>query len=377
MQIGATGDTTYHYYRTVDNGNAAFYFGTDNSAGSFFSAGAYGRVVYSEGAYPMVFYTNASERMRILSGGNVGIGTTSPVEKLTVNGGIVANGAFAGTASTGGSVILTYSSGLGALLSLDPTVAWKNLDIGSLQTTFSISGTERARIDSSGNFTIGGQSATRLEVNLTENDKVELNVVDSTNTARNLVFSTGDTEQARIPAAGGFQSKTTISVGDATPSTSGAGITFPATQSASSDANTLDDYEEGTWTPVLGGSGGTSGQTYSMQSGRYTKIGRQVICSFEVTLTAVGTVTSLATINGLPFGSTGTSTNLDAGSCLISFASGYAANQIYVAGYVIGNETRVWITGISAAGTTQSNITATNIWGNSSRISGTITYTAS
>jgi hypothetical protein len=43
---------------------------------------------------------------------------------------------------------------------------------------------------------------------------------------------------------------TTIGVGNATPSTSGAGITFPATQSASTNANTLDDYEEGTWTPT-------------------------------------------------------------------------------------------------------------------------------
>jgi hypothetical protein len=34
-------------------------------------------------------------------------------------------------------------------------------------------------------------------------------------------------------------------------SASGSGISFPATQSASSDANTLDDYEEGTWTPTV------------------------------------------------------------------------------------------------------------------------------
>jgi hypothetical protein len=73
-------------------------------------------------------------------------------------------------------------------------------------------GTERARIDSSGNFTIGGQTATRLEVNLTENDKVELNAVDSTNTARNLVFSTGDTERARIDTSGNLLVGTTTAV---------------------------------------------------------------------------------------------------------------------------------------------------------------------
>ena len=53
--------------------------------------------------------------------------------------------------------------------------------------------------------------------------------------------------------SGTLISATTIGVGGATPSTSGAGITFPATQSASTDANTLDDYEEGTFTPTVAG----------------------------------------------------------------------------------------------------------------------------
>jgi hypothetical protein len=56
---------------------------------------------------------------------------------------------------------------------------------------------------------------------------------------------------------------------------SGTGITFPATQSASSDANTLDDYEEGTWTPTQGGNLTIVG-TFS-SSGSYTKIGRFVV----------------------------------------------------------------------------------------------------
>ena len=67
---------------------------------------------------------------------------------------------------------------------------------------------------------------------------------------------------------------TTIGVGNATPSASGSGITFPASQSASSDANTLDDYEEGTWTPTQG-AGLTVVGTFG-SSGRYTKVGRIV-----------------------------------------------------------------------------------------------------
>lgn len=86
----------------------------------------------------------------------------------------------------------------------------------------------------------------------------------------------------------------TIGVGGATPASSGAGITFPATQSASSDANTLDDYEEGTWTPTS--AGGMSG--FSAINGTYVKIGRlvNIRCAFSIT----GVITNM-TLSGLPF----------------------------------------------------------------------------
>jgi hypothetical protein len=103
------------------------------------------------------------------------------------------------------------------------------------------------------------------------------------------------TERMRIPATGGVQCVTTLSVGNATPATSGAGITFPATQSACSDANTLDDYEEGTWTPSLGGTA-----TYNSNTGTYTKIGRQVTVRGIVNVNTIGTG-SASQISGLPF----------------------------------------------------------------------------
>jgi hypothetical protein len=88
---------------------------------------------------------------------------------------------------------------------------------------------------------------------------------------------------------------TTMGVGGATPSGSGSGITFPATQSASSDANTLDDYEEGTWTPSLGGT-----TTYNGQTGSYIKIGRMVTVKATIVVTLIGTGSNNA-ISGLPF----------------------------------------------------------------------------
>lgn len=82
---------------------------------------------------------------------------------------------------------------------------------------------------------------------------------------------------------------------------SGTGITFPATQDASSDANTLDDYEEGTWTPVIQGSGTAGTGTYTLQNGAYTKIGRLVVQTFALTWTA-HTGTGNMQIGNLLFG---------------------------------------------------------------------------
>ena len=78
-------------------------------------------------------------------------------------------------------------------------------------------------------------------------------------------------------------------------------LKFPATQNPSADPTTLDDYEEGSWTPVIGGIGGTSGQVYSGQTGGYIKIGRVVIATFDIQLTTLGTVTGAAEIQGFPF----------------------------------------------------------------------------
>ena len=99
--------------------------------------------------------------------------------------------------------------------------------------------------------------------------------------------------------AGTLLSATTIGVGGTTPSTSGAGISFPATQSASSDANTLDDYEEGTWTPVPISSSGSI-TSYS-SSGTYVKVGRSVTIFGQFILSNVGTASGGMSINGLPF----------------------------------------------------------------------------
>jgi len=92
-----------------------------------------------------------------------------------------------------------------------------------------------------------------------------------------------------------------VSLMGAVTNASGVGITFPATQVASSNANTLDDYEEGTFTPTLAGGFSSGPTSYTQNGGSYTKIGRYVF--FQLDLDANGATAdgSFVKIGGLPF----------------------------------------------------------------------------
>ena len=69
----------------------------------------------------------------------------------------------------------------------------------------------------------------------------------------------------------------------------------------SGSANTLDDYEEGTFTPTLTFGGGSVGITYLNQTGKYTKIGNTVSISITIILSNKGSSTGTALITSLPF----------------------------------------------------------------------------
>ncbi len=79
----------------------------------------------------------------------------------------------------------------------------------------------------------------------------------------------------------------------------GGQLAFPATQNASSGANVLDDYEENTWTPALTPASGS--EAYTSRSGWYTKVGRLVVCNFDIILNGTGTMSGAVTLTGLPF----------------------------------------------------------------------------
>jgi hypothetical protein len=116
-------------------------------------------------------------------------------------------------------------------------------------------------------------------------------------------------------------------------------IMFPATQAASADANTLDDYEEGTWTPSIGGTA-----TYTLQTGTYTKIGRHVHVFCDLRVNVIGTG-STSVISGLPF----TAARREA-VAIGTFAS-LTASVYWIGGYIPATTTTMQIIGTTAAAT--------------------------
>ena len=90
----------------------------------------------------------------------------------------------------------------------------------------------------------------------------------------------------------------TIEVGDGTFQVN---VKWPAVQVPSTDANTLDDYEENSFTPVITFAGASVGMTYGVQQGWYTKVGRNVSFSCFVTLSNKGSSTGVAAVGNLPF----------------------------------------------------------------------------
>lgn len=103
-------------------------------------------------------------------------------------------------------------------------------------------------------------------------------------------------------------------------------IAFPAAQSASADPNTFDDYEEGTWTPVLSSAVNLTGTSITGTS-RYTKSGNVVIAKFTISATVTNNTTLTAIEFTLPYNCPYFSDGMTFGGCSV-WASGAATGII-------------------------------------------------
>ena len=99
---------------------------------------------------------------------------------------------------------------------------------------------------------------------------------------RVMTVPDGNFTAARTDAAQSFTGDQTLGTGNLIQGTAAKGVNFTAnTPAAGMTSQLLNWYEEGTWTPTLGGlSGGAL--TYTTQTGRYTRVGRQVTAYFYI-----------------------------------------------------------------------------------------------
>lgn len=139
-------------------------------------------------------------------------------------------------------------------------------------------------------------------------------------------LTTATTRTLIVPDASGTlnlintaQTISAIKTFSAIPLMSGGGVKFPAAAVASADANTLDDYQEGTWTPELTGAGVAGAGTYSTQTGVYTIIGRMVF--FRIALVWSAHTGSGASIISLPFAGVAGTGTASVGYDVITYAN--------------------------------------------------------
>jgi hypothetical protein len=278
----------------------------------------------------MVFGTNATERLRITAGGAVGIGSNGPSSLLHL-------------AAASGTVQMQFNNG-GTSSYIGHDSAYTGLDIaagGGIRFRYfnGAAFAEGGRFDTSGRFLVGtstayGTAFTQIQgssSNTTDPGSIflrrgytsteiagflgtELGLIDfgskdggvgarissasdgtwssTSDCPSRLVFSTtsdsasSPTERLRIT------SDAYVRLASGT-----GGIQFNGDTAA---ANALDDYEEGTFTPVVVGGTTAGTATYSTQVGRYTKIGRTVTVEVQLNWTG-GTGAGNLAIEGLPF----------------------------------------------------------------------------
>jgi len=165
----------------------------------------------------------------------------------------------------------------------------------------------------------------------------------------------------------GFFNTAGTDVGGIAIGTNGASISL----GGNSASNTLDDYEEGTWTPTFRDLNGNLA-TLSTALGSYTKIGRQVILNFNLTLSSKGSMTGdFCLMSNLPFSHPNNAYNgtghIDKFTNLDTAVSGLSFD-------ISSTTTLMWLMGVAAAGSGSSQYISTSYIGGNEQFKGTCIY---
>jgi hypothetical protein len=276
--------------------------------------------------------TGNNGRAVIVNGGGTGLTVTNG--ELLLGGDLTITGSFQTTLVAGAATTLTLPLSSGTLATLNGIETFTN----KTYTNPILNGVV------TGSYTF--------------NNATIASPVFSGTASGSLLFATFDSPNLIVPQL----TSPAVVFGALDISDPDAGqILFPAVQNSSGNPNVLDDYEEGNWTPSVGGNA-----TYSVQIGFYTKVGRVVTVNCWMSITTIGTG-NVNTITGLPF-LVGANTFLTASPLY----SALATNTTTLIAYGAAGGNSIELRGSTAAASGLS----TNTWlGNGSSIIFTATYT--
>jgi len=270
--------------------------------------------------------TGGAEAIRVDSSGRLLVGTIAAGSNGTADDLVVANNSSA--SDQAGITIRGGTSGRSQIFFSDGTsgdAEYRGMlryDHSEESMQFRTAATERLRIDSSGTATFSGILKV-VDTELQEaSDNFSINIQSGNNDF--YVKSGGTTFAAFKGSAKDLQ----LTSGNLVIGTSGKGIDFSATGDAGGmTSELLDDYEEGTWTPSLGGDA-----SYDILAGTYTKIGNIVYVYCRIRPTSLGTGSD-DTISGLPFNPNG----YDNSGVMIGYYDGSAVNSVELGGVLNTN----------------------------------------
>jgi hypothetical protein len=286
-------------------------------------------------------YSNTTGQYQLFLGFQSGYGVTTGTNNTFV-------GHLSGESMTTGNknVILGRYSG-----------NYGGLDIRTANNYIVLSdgdGNPRAFADSSGNWGLGGAAPTGQRLYVTGgqiwHNLNQFNVSPGASTDYEMVNRDGRGWLFYTNAASNFGANITqygVGLGNSFGS-SGLGITFPATQNASSNANTLDDYEEGDWTPSYTGTSGDPTVSYTTRTAKYVKIGKQVTAWCYVYISTTTGGGGNIYLSGLPFTCTGVQ-----GGAFNNWSNNGWTTQAPQVGHIPTGQTYVMLTYYIATGTAQ------------------------
>jgi hypothetical protein len=208
----------------------------------------------------------------------VGLGTTGSIN----TSGIITATSFFGS----GANLTGVSAGIG-------TTGSVNTSGIITATSFFGSGANLTGVAGTSVFAAGSAAAPSISPTGDSNTGIFFPAADT------IAFAEGGAEAMRVDSSGRLLIGTSSGNANGGPLQLSGGITFPATAVAATDVNTLDDYEEGTWTPVVDGTT-TGTASYITQTGSYVKVGRLVHISLNLTWTS-GTGAGALKVTNLPF----------------------------------------------------------------------------